>query len=32
VRAARGVGEEIFEEAETGTLYIAADDLPPIST
>ncbi|WP_420011023.1 S24 family peptidase [Tateyamaria sp.] len=29
VRAAGGVGEEIFEEAETGTLYIAADDLPP---
>ncbi|WP_420014231.1 S24 family peptidase [Tateyamaria sp.] len=29
VRAAGGFGEEIFEEAETGTLYIAADDLPP---
>ena len=29
VRAAGGFGEEIFEEPETGTLYIAADDLPP---
>ena len=29
VRAAGGVGEEIFEEAATGTVMIAADDLPP---
>ena len=29
VRAAGGVGEEIFDEAATATLYIAADDLPP---
>ena len=29
VRAAGGVGEEIFDEAVIATLYIAADDLPP---
>ena len=29
VRAAGGVGEEIFDEAATGTVMIAADDLPP---
>ena len=29
VRAAGGVGEEIFDEAATATLYIADDDLPP---
>ncbi len=29
VRAAAGPGEDVFEDGETGTLIVAADDIPP---